>query len=198
MSDSESDLLLKLGRGFDVLIFFCEQFPNSALKSQFLIFMTSSFVSFLWLLDCLILRYFKNWLISVCHKITSPPPSPYLQNDIYECSSSWQVTVTFDTSVSNIDPHAGAGATCSLLSKTCSFTNASWNGAQNKGVTLAAGFTISFGPLTSGTNPNVVSITLNGQIICSASIPSANLGIQNFIFLTKNFFIWKLNAEALN
>ena len=94
---------------------------------------------------------------------------PYLHDIIYGCSSSWQVTIKFDTFIYDIAPDGGASAICHFLSNTCSFSNGPWNGAQNQGESFAVGVTITFSSPIQGTNPNVVSITLNGQLICKAS-----------------------------
>ena len=89
---------------------------------------------------------------------------------------SWQVAVEFDTPTYKIDSYIGANANCPWQSSTCSFTNSSWNGAHKKGESLAAGFTIYFSSLITGNNTSVVSITLNGQLICAASNPTVPTG----------------------
>ena len=79
------------------------------------------------------------------------------------------MTIQFDTLISNIAPNEGARAACYLLFKTCSFSNGPGNGAQKQGTSLAVGVMITFSSPIPGTNPNVLSITLNGQLICKAS-----------------------------
>ena len=108
--------------------------------------------------------------------------------------TSWQVAVEFDAPANRIDSYIGASETCLLLSSTCSFTNSSWNGAQKKGESLAAGFTIHFSTLITGNNTSVVSITLNGQLICAASDPtvptgSPPIGAKIILFFKISFFL---------
>ena len=97
--------------------------------------------------------------------------------EVPEDTNGWEIEVTFDKDVSNLQVYNAKKAKCK--GNVCTFKNRKWNKAQDKGDVLSLGYQTTF---DSAPAPAVTSLKFNDHELCAGE-DDGSTTTGNFFFI---------------